>query len=412
MAPQIRARLLNADEQRIEVGVREPEGHERTMWFASAAPVWEAPPPTLDFAAVALAHYAAFRGYDLHLEGPATAAQLDHLDEFLGIWAIWRPDAYRRVAVSAEEERAVRPLEEIPSRSAMAYSGGVDAGFALAFHHDGGMSRVNRQIELGVLGVRSDRMHDHAAVAVAQATAERVLSEYGVRLAVITNNWREGFCDKWFMSFNTGYMALLHTFAATHGAGIHATDHNYRLEMRLPPYGSHTSINHLLGSPSFPIISTGGTHKRIERVEYLASHPTIANALRVCYQEDAGGTNCGHCEKCVRTQLEMRAVGMSQAVDAAFPSKFELDDLRTARANNATVVMHFEDILERLDPEDPARPEVEKWLRDKRPITPKEGRRLRRRLRATRRELEAAKAQLAQRPPEGLVRKGWRRLRS
>ena len=103
---------------------------------------------------------------------------------------------------------------------------------------------------------------------------------------------------------------------------------------------------------------------------------------------------------------------MRDAIDAAFPSQFELEDLRSARANNATVVMHFEDILERLDPQDPVRPEVEKWLRGKRPITPEEGRRLRRRLQATRRELEAARAQLSTPGQDGAARRVWLRLRS
>ena len=110
---------------------------------------------------------------------------------------------------------------------------------------------------------------------------------------------------------------------------------------------------------------------------------------------------------------KLRAVGMGEAIDAAFPSTFELEDLRSARANNATVVMHSEDILERLDPQDPVRTEVEEWLRSKRPITPKEGRRLRRRLQAAQRSLEAARAQASTRLPiNGVVRRAWRRLRS
>jgi len=395
MANPIRARLLSVDEQRIEVGVRNPGEDEQIMWYASPEPSWEAAPPTHDFIGVALVHYAAFRGHDLHIEGPVAAAQLDHLDEFLGIWANWRPDAYRRVTVTADQEVPVRHQEEAPQGAAMTYSGGVDAGFALALHADGQAGRLNRRVDLGVLAVGSDLRHgDDEGLARARASARRVLDEYDVPLTVVASNWRQEFCDKWFMSFNTGFMAMLHTFSATHGAGIHATDHNYLLEMRLPPYGSHTSINHLLGNPSFPVISTGGSHKRIERVEYLAGHPTIANNLRVCYQPDAHGTNCGHCEKCVRTQLEMRAVGMGAAVDSAFPDQFDVDDLRNAKAGNATVVIHFEDILERMDPDDPLSAEVKLWLHGKRPVTPKEGRQLRRRLNETRRELDEARAEL------------------
>ena len=259
MAEPIRVRLLSADDQRIEVGVRDPGASERTMWFASAEPVWEAPPPTLDFAAVALAHCAAFRGHDLHLEGAVTSAQLDHLDEFLGIWSIGRPEAYRRVAVSAEDERPVRSPDHIPARSAMAYSSGVDAGFALALHHDGGMSRLNRKIDLGVLVVGSDLKHgDDHALAVARESAERVLGEYDARLAVVASNWRQKFCDKWFMSFNTGFMAVLHTFSATHSPGIHATDHNYGWRCDFRPTAATPRSTTCWGAPRSRSSAPGG----------------------------------------------------------------------------------------------------------------------------------------------------------
>jgi hypothetical protein len=391
----IRARLLSATDQRIEVGVRDPGGEERTLWFSSPAPAWQGEPPTHDFIAVALAHYAAFRGVDLHVDGPVTAAQLDQLDQFLTIWSVWRPDLFRRVSITAGEEVSGRMPAEAPDGAAMAFSGGVDAGFALAVHADGRAGRLNRRVDLGVLAVGSDLRHgDTEALALAQDSARRVLESYGARLAVVSSNWRQEFCDKWFMSFNTGFMAMLHTFSATHGAGIHATDLSYRLELRLPPYGSHFGINHLLGNPSFPIISTGGTHSRLERVEYLSDHPRILESLRVCYQADAGGTNCGRCQKCIRTQLELRALGLEDAAAPAFPTTFDVEDLRSAKAGNPTVLSHFEEIVERLDPEDPIRPEVERWLRRRRPITPAEGRRLRKRLRRRRQELRTLKAGL------------------
>ena len=395
MGTHVEARLVAAGDDRIEVSVREPGGEARTLWFASPTASWEAAPETLDFIAVALAHYAARRGLDLHLDGPVTGAQLDQLDQFLTIWSVWRPDLYQHVSISAAVEVPVRAPEDSPAGAVLTFSGGVDAGFALAVHADGQAGRLNRRVDLGVLVVGSDLRHDDPrALALAQDSARRVLESYDARLAVVASNWRQEFCDKWFMSFNTGFMAMLHTFSATHGAGIHATDHNFLLEMNRSPYSSHTSINHLLGNPSFPIVSTGGTHSRIERVEYLGAHPRILERLRVCFQTDAGGGNCGRCEKCVRTQLELRAVGLEEAAAPAFPVPFDLDDLRHVDPRNVMVVKLFEDIYERLAPEDPIRGEVERWLRRHRPVTPAQGRRLRKRLRRSRREVRALKAEV------------------
>src|SRR5690349_7041989 len=153
------ARLVAADDQRIEVSVREPGTEDRPLWFSSAEPAWGAAPPTLDFVAVALAHYAAHRGLDLHLEGPVTRAQLDQLDEFLMIWSVWRPDLFQHVSITADEEVPGRPRGDAPDGAVMTFSGGVDAGFALAVHADGKVGRLNRRVDLGVLVVGSDLRH-------------------------------------------------------------------------------------------------------------------------------------------------------------------------------------------------------------------------------------------------------------
>jgi hypothetical protein len=92
----------------------------------------------------------------------------------------------------------------------------------------------------------------------------------------------------------------------------------------------------------------------------LADHPALVDALRVCYQEGAEGANCGHCEKCVRTQLELRVLGLPTT--AASPSPMTPDDLEAATVTNATVLMHFEDILARMRTDDEVRPQLQRWV--------------------------------------------------
>ncbi len=363
----MRARLAQASESRISVAVEGPRGTGGTLDLVSPDPVWGTLPPNHDFVAVSLVQYAASEGCDLHVEGPVTSAQLERLDELQTIWSVWRPDEFQRISLSAEEEV---PLPDPGDRggAVMGFSGGVDAGFALAAHASGTLGRMSRTVDLGVLVVGWDLKHgDQQALDRARASARRALDEYGVRLAVVSTNWQQEFCNAWFMSFNSGLMSILHTFSASCSAAIHATDHSYRLELRMPPYGSNMAVNHLLGNPWFPVVSTGGTHRRVERVEFLRDHPVLLEELRVCYQADAGGTNCGHCEKCVRTQLELRAVGLSAQASGAFPSPMTVADLRNATVGNPTVLMHFEDILERLDTDDELRRPVARWVREHRP---------------------------------------------
>src|SRR5690606_17026131 len=102
----------------------------------------------------------------------------------------------------------------------------------------------------------------------------------------------------------------------------------------------------------------------------------------------------GHCEKCVRTQLELRAVGLADAAGRAFPSPMTLQDLRRATINNPTVLMHFEDILERLSPDDELRRPVARWVRKQRAADDPQRTEHRARTAALERELQETRGRL------------------
>ena len=51
---------------------------------------------------------------------------------------------------------------------------------------------------------------------------------------------------------------------------------------------------------------------RLEKVRDLANWPTALEALRVCPARLEDGGNCGKCEKCLRTRLELLAAGVEQ----------------------------------------------------------------------------------------------------
>ena len=385
----MRARLDAATERRIAVAVDAPDGRS-VLEYTSPDPVWQAAPATLDFAAVALAQHAAAAGCDLEIEGPVTRDQLDRLDEYLMIWSVWRPDLFARIRIGAADEVVSRAGLERRG-AVMGFSGGVDAGFALAAHQSQALGRFSRPIDLGVLVVGWDLRHgDSDAIRRAAESARQTLRTYGAEQALISTNWQQEFSPAWFMSYTAGLMAVLHTFSATHSGAVHASDRGYREELLALPHGSHIAINHLLGHPGFPVWNTGGTHKRIERVAFLADHPVLLKGLRVCFKPEAGGGNCGHCEKCVRTQLEMRAVGLP--TDAPFPSPLRLDDIRSMEVRRWTAMTFYEAIIARLSPEDPAYETLQRWMRKQRLSRNPEVRRLRARVRRLEEELVATQA--------------------
>ena len=50
---------------------------------------------------------------------------------------------------------------------------------------------------------------------------------------------------------------------------------------------------------------------RLEKVRLISEWDAAVNNIRVCWEGDVPGENCGICEKCVRTQLELVAVGIT-----------------------------------------------------------------------------------------------------
>lgn len=366
----ITARLAAARPEAIEVAVTGPDGTVTHLRYTGVGEVWTEPPPTMDFAAVALAQYAAAAGQDLRIDGPVHADLLTNLDEYLRIWSVWRPDKFSYQQVTATQEVPAAPMPPPPIAqdvrgAVMGFSGGVDASFALAAHHDGLMGRLNRRIDHGVLVLGWDIRHgDTVGAERAAASVRRSLGAYGARASVVSTNWQQDFCPAWFMMFNAGLMSVLHTMSATHTAAVHGTERDYAQESRQGPYGSNIAINHLLGRSGFPVISTGGTHSRLDRVAYLAKHPELLRRLRVCYQAGTSGSNCGRCEKCIRTQLELRAAGVEGAV--AFDHVAEPKDLERTHVRSPKLLLYSEEVVDRLDLDDPWRAALADWVRRQR----------------------------------------------
>ena len=82
------------------------------------------------------------------------------------------------------------------------------------------------------------------------------------------------------------------------------------------PMGSHPAVDGLFSSQRLTVIHDGWRFSRLEKVRDLATWPTALAALRVCPANAGDEINCGRCEKCLRTRLELLAAGVEET--AAF----------------------------------------------------------------------------------------------
>lgn len=145
-----------------------------------------------------------------------------------------------------------------------------------------------------------------------------------------------------------------------HGARLAAAGHLFHSLSRVSiassyfagdlfPWGSHPLIDPLFGSSSLDIRHEGIHRRRQEAVRDLLDWPEILPFVMVCGEApiDPRLVNCGRCEKCARTMLELDLAGGLEAA-VSFPRRdFTAADL-DALSPSYSVLTYWQDIAEAL----------------------------------------------------------------
>jgi hypothetical protein len=75
------------------------------------------------------------------------------------------------------------------------------------------------------------------------------------------------------------------------------------------PWGSHKDLDPLWSTEATEIIHDGADASRVEKARLLAGSDVALQSLRVCWENRGGRYNCGRCEKCIRTMVNLRVAG-------------------------------------------------------------------------------------------------------
>ncbi len=82
---------------------------------------------------------------------------------------------------------------------------------------------------------------------------------------------------------------------------------------QLFPWGTHPVLDPLWSTEALEIVHDGCEATRVDKAALIATSDTALNYLRVCYQNrqlELGSVyNCGECEKCLRTKINLYLVG-------------------------------------------------------------------------------------------------------
>ncbi len=289
--------------------------------------------------------HAAAAGRTLHVHGGVTRGMLRHMDELLMVWSRWKPDSYKHIDIIAE--RVIDGGGMAASGKAIAaFSGGVDATFT-ALRHTALLPadlRYGLDTLLIVHGfdVRLDNEGDFEKLC---ERAQPVVRQFQMNLRVMRTNSKEMLGQHWEDSFGLELAACLHMYSAEFAAGLIGSSEPY--DALVLPWGSTPVTDPLLSGDCFRVVHDGAGFSRTEKVAALAQQPALCKALKVCWRCEDQSSNCGVCEKCVRTRLNFLAVGGNTL--SFMPGELVLSDIRRMVIHNAAQLAELAGIVQYCD---------------------------------------------------------------
>jgi hypothetical protein len=200
-----------------------------------------------------------------------------------------------------------------------AFSGGVDSCFTAFRHHASPSRRFQHNLQAGLMVHGFDiPLEDQQAFDGAAKKSKAILSSLGIKFIPITTNYRQVEQKlNWVDAYGPAVASSLMLFQNGYTVGLIASAFSYH--NLLLPRGSNPITDPFLSSNAFQLVHDGAGYTRLDKIRAIAHWQEARQNLRVCWQGAQKDRNCGQCEKCIRTILGFRVLGLG------LPSCFEQD---------------------------------------------------------------------------------------
>ena len=173
------------------------------------------------------------------------------------------------------------------------FTGGVDSFYTLLKHND----EITHLIY--VHGYENHKV---------TSELKKIGKSFGKEIIELKTNLRD-FSDPvvtWHNYFGAALAVVSHLLKTTLKKIFIPSSHTY---LDLVPNGSHPLLDPLWSSSKLSIVHDGCEATRVDKVALIANHEIALSHLRVCWKDTEGVHNCGKCEKCIRTMINLKAIG-------------------------------------------------------------------------------------------------------
>jgi hypothetical protein len=291
-------------------------GWDRVYFSVDAAPGRHVHGDASPFAA-ALLLPAMRQGEDLIIEGSMSRRLYRGMHAIMKEVLTWdiglRPIRIQAAALAADPPR--------PLRSAAFFSGGVDSFYTYLKHRadPAESDRIGSFILVNGFDInrRNVRLWEHTLEHIGSIAAAG-----DVDLTVVRSNI-QGLVEPlllWDYSHG-GCLAGVGLFlrGAFHQIYIPST-HSVAEQI---PWGSNLALDGHWSTESTAFVHDGTEATRLEKViSQIARSPLALEHLRVCFANENGAYNCGRCDKCLRTMINLYVAGALEK-SGTFPHRVD-----------------------------------------------------------------------------------------
>ncbi|MEO7103403.1 MAG: hypothetical protein ABI311_08440 [Gemmatimonadaceae bacterium] len=290
-------------------GLRDTRHRSVAVFFDMVDEYDVLPPVLLDGFVFGIILYAMRLGQDIRVHGTMSHQAIRNCYEFQDAWSKWKPDVYRKIRVEPDTTTsATRP--EGDSEAIAAYSGGVDSTFTVLRHATGQLGLAAYPLKRSVLLVHGFDvpLSKSEELSALHERFSPLLRELNLQVRILRTNIKELDLQRWQDTFVTELACCLHNYSHEFRYALVASGKAY--DTLIFPLGSTPVTDHLLSGAEMSIVHDGAGYSRTDKVQEIARNATATEIIKVCWEGDETYRNCGVCDKCVRTILNFRAVGV------------------------------------------------------------------------------------------------------
>lgn len=300
---------------------------QEALWYEVDRPVAVKNPGDV-FVCASLA-YAMKKNVALKLDDEFVVSQklYESLKEYQTIFNFWYPDLLHIVDIEAN----VAPSQTAEEKTGSFFSGGADSLYSALVNE----KEIDALIFIHGLDMQLDNQKQFEAVYQAN---KRYADSRSKDLILVTTNMRylpTGVGLSWPLHCQgLGLASVAHLLG--YGKVFVPASYTYA---ELFPCASHPLTDPMLSTEGVALFHDGAT-RRSEKIKKIAKDRNALDMLRVCWHDN--GYNCGECEKCVRTMLTLKLLGVNSK---SFPELGDIKVLEKFRMHDKSEFTFLEDSI-------------------------------------------------------------------